>query len=119
MLRAHRQAWAWQDEWHGLTMDDIREIERQTQLALKRKMGQDLDEEDEEDRVAGGGQQGMGAEDKLASLAAGSPAAHSRHHADIPIIQTGDSSGDQSPEDSPNDFLTRSVTHNSLHTFVC
>ncbi|XP_071449416.1 protein retinal degeneration B [Hetaerina americana] len=38
MLRAHRQAWAWQDEWHGLTMDDIREIERQTQEALKRKM---------------------------------------------------------------------------------
>lgn len=40
MLRAHRQAWAWQDEWHGLTMEDIREIERQTQLALKRKMAQ-------------------------------------------------------------------------------
>lgn len=39
MLRAHRQAWTWQDEWHGLTMEDIREIERQTQLALKRKMG--------------------------------------------------------------------------------
>ncbi|XP_049861390.1 protein retinal degeneration B isoform X3 [Schistocerca gregaria] len=39
MLRAHRQAWAWQDEWHGLTMDDIRQIERQTQEALKRKMG--------------------------------------------------------------------------------
>lgn len=40
MLRAHRQAWAWQDEWYGLTMDDIREIERQTQAALKKKMGQ-------------------------------------------------------------------------------
>lgn len=38
MLRAHRQAWAWQDEWHNLTMDDIREIERQTQLALRNKM---------------------------------------------------------------------------------
>lgn len=47
MLRAHRQAWAWQDEWHGLTMEDIREIERQTQLALKRKMGQ-VDDEDGE-----------------------------------------------------------------------
>lgn len=44
MLRAHRQAWAWQDEWHDLTMEDIREIERQTQLALKRKMGQIEDE---------------------------------------------------------------------------
>lgn len=45
MLRAHRQAWAWQDEWHGLTMQDIREIERQTQLALKRKMGQIEDDQ--------------------------------------------------------------------------
>lgn len=44
MLRAHRQAWAWQDEWHGLTMEDIREIERQTQLALRRKMGQTEEE---------------------------------------------------------------------------
>lgn len=39
MVRAHRQAWAWQDEWVNLSMDDIREIERQTQEALKRKMG--------------------------------------------------------------------------------
>lgn len=38
MMRAHRQAWAWQDEWIGLTMEDIREIERQTQLALQEKM---------------------------------------------------------------------------------
>lgn len=47
MLRAHRQAWAWQDEWHGLTMEDIREIERQTQLALQKKMaGETSDEQD-------------------------------------------------------------------------
>lgn len=39
MVRAHRQAWAWQDEWVSLTMDDIRQIELQTQEALKRKMG--------------------------------------------------------------------------------
>ncbi|XP_066149223.1 protein retinal degeneration B isoform X2 [Euwallacea fornicatus] len=51
MLRAHRQAWAWQDEWHGLSMADIREIERQTQLALKRKMGQVDDEIDEDDNL--------------------------------------------------------------------
>lgn len=38
MLRAHRQAWCWQDEYHGLTMDDIRRLERETQLALKAKM---------------------------------------------------------------------------------
>ncbi|XP_039499865.1 protein retinal degeneration B isoform X1 [Drosophila santomea] len=39
MLRAHRQAWAWQDEWFGLTIEDIRELERRTQLALAKKMG--------------------------------------------------------------------------------
>ena len=38
MLRAHRQAWCWQDEYHGLTMDDIRRLERETQLALQAKM---------------------------------------------------------------------------------
>ncbi|KAK9696128.1 Phosphatidylinositol transfer protein [Popillia japonica] len=54
MLRAHRQAWAWQDEWHGLTMEDIREIERQTQLALKRKMGQVDDEDDNDTHLSNG-----------------------------------------------------------------
>lgn len=39
MVRAHKQAWAWQDEWNGLTMEDIREIEKQTQLALQKRMG--------------------------------------------------------------------------------
>lgn len=38
MLKAHRRAWLWQDEWYGLTMDDIREIERQTQEILRKKM---------------------------------------------------------------------------------
>jgi len=38
MLRAHRQAWCWQDEYDGLTMDDIRRLERETQLALQEKM---------------------------------------------------------------------------------
>ncbi|CAL1546251.1 unnamed protein product [Lymnaea stagnalis] len=38
MLRAHRQAWCWQDEYFGLTLDDIRELERETQLALAEKM---------------------------------------------------------------------------------
>ncbi|KAK7871835.1 hypothetical protein R5R35_006433 [Gryllus longicercus] len=57
MVRAHRQAWAWQDEWHGLTMDDIRAIERQTQEALKRKMGAgdgDGEDADEADAPADG-----------------------------------------------------------------
>ena len=38
MLRAHRQAWAWQDEYHGLTLADIRQLELQTQQALRAKM---------------------------------------------------------------------------------
>lgn len=38
MLRAHRQAWAWQDEWCGLTMEDIRQLEKETQDLLARKM---------------------------------------------------------------------------------
>ena len=41
MLRAHIQAWVWQDEWVGLTMEDIRNIERETQELLKRTMAQD------------------------------------------------------------------------------
>jgi len=38
MLRAHRQAWAWQDEWFGLNMEDIRQLERETQEVLAQKM---------------------------------------------------------------------------------
>jgi len=38
MLRAHRQAWAWQDEWFGLTIDDIRVLERKAQEILKKKV---------------------------------------------------------------------------------
>ncbi|XP_043548558.1 membrane-associated phosphatidylinositol transfer protein 2 isoform X6 [Chiloscyllium plagiosum] len=40
MLRAHRQAWCWQDEWYGLTMEDIRRLERETQLMLALKMAE-------------------------------------------------------------------------------
>ena len=39
MVRAHRQAWAWQDEWFNMTMEDIREMEHQTQKLLAQKMG--------------------------------------------------------------------------------
>lgn len=38
MLRAHRQAWAWQDEWFGLTIDDIRVLEKKAQELLNQKM---------------------------------------------------------------------------------
>ncbi|XP_076843307.1 membrane-associated phosphatidylinositol transfer protein 2-like isoform X10 [Brachyhypopomus gauderio] len=44
MVRAHRQAWCWQDEWYGLTMEDIRHLELETQLALAQKMAQYTDE---------------------------------------------------------------------------
>ena len=57
MLRAHRQAWAWQDEWVGLTIGDIRRLERETKLILQRKLGkaengeiedEELEEEEKE-----------------------------------------------------------------------
>ncbi|CAH1800392.1 unnamed protein product [Owenia fusiformis] len=37
MLRAHRQAWCWQDEYYGLSLQDIRRLEAETQEALKEK----------------------------------------------------------------------------------
>ncbi|XP_051828649.1 membrane-associated phosphatidylinositol transfer protein 2 isoform X5 [Antechinus flavipes] len=43
MVRAHRQAWCWQDEWYGLTIEDIRELEKEAQLMLSRKMAQYMD----------------------------------------------------------------------------
>lgn len=47
MVKAHRQAWAWQDEWVGLSIEDIREMERQIQLALQRKFAGDPDADGE------------------------------------------------------------------------
>ncbi|XP_010006091.1 PREDICTED: membrane-associated phosphatidylinositol transfer protein 1, partial [Chaetura pelagica] len=38
MLRAHRQAWCWQDEWTDLTMEDIRQLEEETARMLAKKM---------------------------------------------------------------------------------
>ncbi|KAK3581976.1 hypothetical protein CHS0354_003237 [Potamilus streckersoni] len=48
MLRAHRQAWCWQDEYYGLQLSDIRRLERETELALREKMA-DVSFEDETD----------------------------------------------------------------------
>ncbi|XP_047447802.1 membrane-associated phosphatidylinositol transfer protein 2-like isoform X7 [Mugil cephalus] len=53
MVRAHRQAWCWQDEWYGLTMEDIRQLELETQLALARKMAQ-FSQAEEATEVNGG-----------------------------------------------------------------
>lgn len=38
MVKAHQQAWIWQDEWFDLTMDDVRKIELETQEYLKKCM---------------------------------------------------------------------------------
>ncbi|XP_070076468.1 membrane-associated phosphatidylinositol transfer protein 2 isoform X12 [Equus przewalskii] len=47
MVRAHRQAWCWQDEWYGLNMENIRELEKEAQLMLSRKMAQFSEDEEE------------------------------------------------------------------------
>ncbi|CDW54347.1 protein retinal degeneration B [Trichuris trichiura] len=38
MLRAHRQAWAWQDEWFNLSIEDVRRLEIQAQRILQERM---------------------------------------------------------------------------------
>ncbi|VDK74312.1 unnamed protein product, partial [Onchocerca ochengi] len=38
MLRAHKQAWVWQDEWDGLTLEDVRELERDAAEHLSKLM---------------------------------------------------------------------------------
>ena len=55
MLRAHCQAWAWQDEWVGLTIEDIRRLERETQIELRRKLGRPVYSDEEEGGENGGG----------------------------------------------------------------
>ncbi|KAI6201182.1 Protein retinal degeneration B [Aphelenchoides besseyi] len=57
MLRAHRQAWAWQDEWVGLTIDDIRRLEQEAALYLQQVMkgeekSLDPTDSDEEDSTS-------------------------------------------------------------------
>lgn len=42
ILEAHRQTWLWQDEWTGLNMTDIRNIEADTQKYLTAMMGGQL-----------------------------------------------------------------------------
>ena len=38
ILMSHRQAWCWQDEYANLTIDDVRQLETETQLYLTMKM---------------------------------------------------------------------------------
>ncbi|KIH52017.1 phosphatidylinositol transfer protein, partial [Ancylostoma duodenale] len=44
MLRAHRQAWAWQDEWVGLNMTDIRRLEAEAAEHLSAVMAAENDD---------------------------------------------------------------------------
>ena len=46
MVRAHRQAWVWQDEWIGLTIKDIRRLERETQIILRKKLGKSISDDE-------------------------------------------------------------------------
>ncbi|XP_054007489.1 protein retinal degeneration B isoform X1 [Hylaeus anthracinus] len=116
MLRAHTQAWAWQDEWIGLTMEDIREIERQTQLALQRRMGaaegsEEATEENQEMSASNATPQDSDVAMTLAATLGSieknedlqSPPSV-RKSSDIPNANTtGSSEGDISPEDSPTE----------------
>uniref|UniRef100_A0A1I7XSK6 DDHD domain-containing protein n=1 Tax=Heterorhabditis bacteriophora TaxID=37862 RepID=A0A1I7XSK6_HETBA len=49
MLRAHRQAWAWQDEWVDLTMKDIRRLEAEAALHLSAVMSSNDEVVDDSD----------------------------------------------------------------------
>ncbi|CAJ0579026.1 unnamed protein product, partial [Mesorhabditis spiculigera] len=54
MMRAHRQAWAWQDEWYGLDIEDIRKLEAELALHLSEVMAPKPEDEivDGEDSAA-------------------------------------------------------------------
>lgn len=41
LLAGHRQAFAWVDEWHGMTMDDLRKYEKKMQEETNKKVGMD------------------------------------------------------------------------------
>lgn len=118
MVRAHRQAWAWQDEWNGLTMENIREIERQTQLALQKRManteGGEESPNDNQEKSISNTTMTPQESDVAMTLAATlgsieknedfqSPTSV-RKSSDIPMTNTAISSeGEVSPEDSPTE----------------
>lgn len=124
MMRAHRQAWAWQDEWIGLTMEDIREIERQTQLALQEKMALADAEEDGSDEnqatVTPNSTMTPQDSDVAKTLAATLGSIEKtedpqsppvvRKPSDIPVNTNATISSEPSPEDSPTEVSeSRSV----------
>ncbi|XP_052317480.1 membrane-associated phosphatidylinositol transfer protein 2-like isoform X6 [Oncorhynchus keta] len=70
MVRAHRQAWCWQDQWYGLTIEDIRQLELETQLALAQKMAQfsQAEEATEANGAASSPNKNQEAKDTISSL---------------------------------------------------
>ncbi|KAH1011851.1 hypothetical protein HUJ04_001131 [Dendroctonus ponderosae] len=121
MLRAHRQAWAWQDEWHGLTMADIREIERQTQQALKRKMGQfeedAIDEDDNLNNSASKEDPGKTLAATLGSIEVTEDSPLLSKGVNVPLIQTAGSSDCSDDNDSvPTKRETRRHSPRNLHS---
>lgn len=39
LLVGHRQAFAWVDEWHAMTLEDVRKFEKQMHVATNLKVG--------------------------------------------------------------------------------
>jgi hypothetical protein len=59
LLLGHRQAFAWIDEWYGMTLEDVRLYEEQMQLETNTKVvgngGPDMTEMKDENAVHSGG----------------------------------------------------------------
>ncbi|XP_054289278.1 protein retinal degeneration B isoform X3 [Macrosteles quadrilineatus] len=113
MLRAHRQAWAWQDEWYGLTMEDIRQIEKQTQEALKATMA------GMEDGEGGSKEDGEGATPTTNKSLAVTLGSIEKTEPEVasPVTSHRDNkpnntSSDASPDDSPSDIMHRDLQEN-------
>lgn len=71
-LNGHRQAVCWMDEWYGLTMEDIRQIEEETRLELDRLR--------KEDELNGAGSGSNSASSSTTNSPATSPSARSPKH---------------------------------------
>ncbi len=120
MLRAHRQAWAWQDEWVGLTIEDIRVLERETQLILQKKLGRTSQEEreEEEEEVIDGGKKAIEGGGVVQSSPGGSD-----HDLNTPVPTTPSSAiatptsatpSSSTPSSHRKESLRKSMTGQSL-----
>lgn len=95
MLRAHRQAWCWQDEYHGLTMDDIRRLERETQLHLAEKMAASKAAEAAAAGEGAGGPAAAGSSDPSTPTGSGSQAALPATRSSSTSVHFVDGEGDR------------------------